>query len=285
MQTRFHPYWHIIIAATIGAFGGLVTKQLALPATTISFFRLAVPVIILFFSVKKQHALRHKPYDKSMLLASLLNAIRVGLYFFAFLYTSISNAVIMLYTWPIFASLFSMIFLKESITKKKMFLLVLAFVGIICMYATFPFHLSYRDAIGMAAMLVSAALFAFTVVIFKKQLATYSNTETIFYQNLVGTIVFLPFLFIHHPFPTVPQIGVISLYSFLIGIVGFFLIFSALKKITVVEYAILSYWEVIAGVLVGMVFLHETLTWNMVLGGSLIILAGIGLAQKRLSQS
>ena len=49
-----------------------------------------------------------------MLIASSINAARMFLYFIGFTYASIANAVIVLYTWPIFATLLGLMFLKEK---------------------------------------------------------------------------------------------------------------------------------------------------------------------------
>ena len=90
-------------------------KLINLPATTITFFRMFVPVAILlgYFCWKKIKLF--KGNYGYLLLASSFNAVRMFLYFLAYLYTSVGNAVIMLFTWPIFATIFSAIFLKEKV--------------------------------------------------------------------------------------------------------------------------------------------------------------------------
>lgn len=49
---KLNPYLAIIIAATIGGSSGVFIKLLDLPATTITFFRMAVPVIVLLAYLK-----------------------------------------------------------------------------------------------------------------------------------------------------------------------------------------------------------------------------------------
>jgi len=278
---KLNPYLAIILASTIGGSSGVFIKLLDLPATSITFFRMFVPVAVLlvYFLLNKTRLFRG--HYGIMLVASGLNATRMFLFFIGYLYTTIGNAVIILFTWPIFAAIFSAMFLKEKVSVRTATLIGLAFTGIVVMYMDKEISLGNRDFIGMAAMLFSAMIFAITAVIFKKKLTYYSRTETIFYQNLIGALVFLPFIFINTPPPSLLQFSVASLYGFLIGIVAFLLFFLALRKLKMSHYSLFTYWEVLAAVFFGAVFFGEAITANMIIGGGLILLSGILLRKQR----
>ena len=278
---KLNPYLAIIFAATIGGSSGVFIKLLNLTSTSITFFRVFIPVILLlaYFSWKKIKLFQGN--YKIMLIASGLNAARMFLYFFAYLYTSIGNAVIILFTWPIFATIFRAVFLKEKVSKKTASLIGVAFLGIIIMYMNKEISFGNKDFIGTAAMLLSAIIFSITAVIFKKELKNYTKTETIFYQNLVGAIVFLPFIFINKPIPTIAQTAVASLYGFLVGIVAFLLFFFALKKLKMSHYSLFTYWEVPAALIFSAIFFKEVITLNMIIGGGLILVAGLLLRKEK----
>lgn len=265
----------MIIGTTIGGSSGVFIKLLNLPATSVTFFRMAIPVLVLLVYFRWKQVELFRGNYRIMLVASGLNAMRMFLFFAAYLYTTIGNAVIMLYTWPIFGSLFSAIFLREHISRRTAFLIGLAFTGIIIMYLNTGVSLASNDFLGMGFMLLSAILFSITAVIFKKELSNYSKTQTIFYQNLVGAVVFLPFILTNTPPPTVLQISVASIYGFLIGIVGFLLFFYALGKLKLSHYSLFTYWEVVAALFFGVIFFGESITLNMIAGGGMILLAGI----------
>ncbi len=277
---KFNPYLAIILAATIGGASGIFIKLIDLPATTITFFRMAVPVIILLGYLHYKGIRLFRGNYRMMMLASVLNALRMFLFFVGYLYASIGNAVIILFTWPIFGTLFSAIFLKEKVSVRTSILIGLAFLGIVTMYVDTEISFGNEDFIGMAAMLFSAIFFAITAVIFKQKLKVYSRTETIFYQNLVGAVAFLPFVFINTPIPSALQMGAASFYGILIGIVAFMMFFYALKRLKISHYALFTYWEVIAALFFSLLFFGEDITWNMVLGGGLILATGI-LLRKR----
>ena len=278
---KLNPYLAIIIAATIGGSSGVFIKLIDLPATTITFFRMAVPVIVLLGYLHYKRTKLFRGNYRIMMVASVLNATRMFFFFVGYLYTSIGNAVIILFTWPIFGSLFSAIFLKEKVSVRTALLIGLAFTGIVVMYLNKEISFGNEDFIGMAAMLLSAILFSITAVIFKKELVYYSKTETIFYQNLVGAVAFLPLLFIYTPVPSAMQIGAASLYGFLIGIVAFTLFFYALRRLKMSHYALFTYWEVIAALFFGVLFFQKQITWNMLIGGSLILATGIMLRKEK----
>lgn len=268
-----NPYWEVILAGIIWGSSGFFIKYLALPTTTVTFFRLAVPTILLFIFLTIKKIKLFQGNNRLIILASTLNAGRIFLYIVGFTFASIGNAVIILYTWPIFATFFAMIFLQEKVHTRNFSLIFIALTGVALIYFQKEFSFSDNNFLGMTAMLFSAAIYALTIIIFKKESEKYSTYETVFYQNVVGAIVFLPFIFFNKPFPTLFQTNQAVGYAVLIGIIGYALFFSALKRINASSAAFLSYIEVVSAILLGVIFFQEQLTWNMVLGGSMILVA------------
>lgn len=123
----------------------------------------------------------------------------------------------------------------------------------------------------MLAMLISASLSAVTTLLFKLQSENYTKQQLVFFQNVAGAIIFLPFLFINQPYPNFSQSSLASLYSLLIGLVAFLLWFSALKKIKASTLAIISYTEVVSAIILGALILKEGITLNMIIGGGIIL--------------
>lgn len=276
-----NPYLALIIGMLIGSSAGVWIKYLALPATTIAFFRLAAPLLVTFVYLKFKQVKLFTGNYKIMLLASLFNAIRLFFYFVAFLYTSITNAIIILFTWPIFAALFGVIFLKEKITRRQIMLFAMAFSGIIFMNIGQEFSTSNSDMVGMGAMLISAIVLAMANVSYKRAISGYSNMETIFYQNFLGAFLFFPFIFINSPVPTMTQTGVGIFYALLIGIGAFFFMFTAMRKLKMLHYSLFKYIEVIFNIMFGVIFFSDAITLQILIGGGLIIAAGIMLRKDK----
>lgn len=265
-------YLELVVASFIFGSTGVFVKILHLPPTTLTFFRLAIPTLALFLYlfIKRVRLFRGK--NGWMLIASTINAVRSLLFFIAYTFTTISNATLAGSIGPVFIFIYSAIFFKEKITPFKSLLLVMAIAGVFILYSNQPITLSNKDFLGMSLALLSTALYNLTIIIFKKESLKYSPPETIFYQNLLGTFLFLPFLFINKPFPALWQLSLVSFSSFLIGVVGFALYFSALKKVSAAGVSLATFDSVVA-VCFGVLIFKEHLTANMIIGGTLILLA------------
>jgi drug/metabolite transporter (DMT)-like permease len=79
--------------------------------------------------------------------------------------------------------------------------------------------------IGFFAITISAVISALQRFRQKDLMMHADNTQMVFYQSLVGAIVFFPFLFINTPMPTIHQSTIAIIFSLLIGIAGFYLYF------------------------------------------------------------
>jgi drug/metabolite transporter (DMT)-like permease len=269
-----NPYLELVLVSFIFGSAGVFVKILHLPPTTLTFFRMAVPSIAVFLYLKFKKVRIFRGNNKLILVASVLNAVRLFFYFLAFTLATIGNATIVSSISPVFVFIYSLLFLKEKITPLKVTLLFTAIIGVILLYINQPISFTNKDFVGMGFALLSTAIYSLTVVIFKKELDRYSKTETIFYQNIVGAFVFLPFLFINKPFPSYGQITLAVFSQFLIGAVAFFLFFSALKKVSAVAISIATFDSVIS-VILGVLIFHEVLSLNMIIGGVLILLSSI----------
>lgn len=261
----------IVLCALIAGNNGILIKHMTTLSTgAIAFFRTMVPVLILAPVLFSKTTPLFKGNYKKMLLASTINAVRLYFYLIAFIYTSIGNAIILVYSWPIFVFLIEVRYYKKPLLKKQVLLLLLAFVGMILTYANKSFSFENSDMIGMAAAIMCAIGYAVTVVMFKSESYNYSQEQTIVFQNLVSSVFFLPFIFF---LPKVDwgQIGVGIFYGFLIGIVVFKLFFYGLKYLAASTASSLMYIEVISAIALGYFVLNETLSLNTLMGGTLIL--------------
>ncbi len=267
------PHIKVIAAAILFGSSGVFIKYLNLPVAVITFFRMAVPLAVItawyLLSGKRPPLIR----SGWMLTASALNALRMVLYFIGYTYASIGDAVILLYTWPVFATLYSAAFLGEGLDRRRVLAVISAVAGTTLIHLNKDLSFGNREVLGLAAILLSAAIYAVTVIIFKRESKSHTHWDTIFYQNLLGAFIFLPFALTAGPLPGPGRAGVAVLYALLIGVIGFGLFFSALRKLPASTASLLTYVEVLSGVAFGIALFSETLTWSVLAGGFLIILA------------
>lgn len=263
----------VILAALIAGSNGILIKAMpSLSTGAIGWFRAGIPVLVLLPGLIKSNQLRVKGNTKILVWASVINAVRTYFFLLAFIYTSVGNAVVLFYVYPLFITLIETTIYKVSINRSQIYLMLLAFVGIGFTYADKPFSFESRDFIGMLAAVLAAIGYAFFVSIFKRQTQDCNRNQLLFYQNLAGAILFLPFLLMVKQVAW-PHVGIGIGYGLLIGIVQFGLFFFGLKYLNATMAASLMYLEVLSAVVLSYFILDETLTWNTYVGGTLILIS------------
>lgn len=266
----------VLAAATLWGTGGLFIRFAALRPETIAFFRMAVPfVLISAWFLLRAHKISREGLGLR-LTASFLNAIRMYFFFLAFEYTSVSIAIVTLYTWPIFATLFALPINREPISRTRFFYLMTAFGGVLVLYlAPGAGRLGGDDVLGISAMLFSAAIHALAVVLLKRAQPGGSNFETTFFQNLVGAIVFGGYFLLRgEPIAPAQLAWALSLGA-VVGFFGFTLFFVGLHRVSTARASNLTYFEIPVAVATGTVLLGEPLGWSTVVGGAIISFAVI----------
>ncbi len=269
----------VVLCALIAGTNGLLIKYMSSMTTgSIAWFRAIIPILFIVPVLRKEGMLQFKGNTKKVLLASAINAARMYLYLIAFIYTSIGNAVVLFYSYPIFVAAIETFLYKVKISKAHILFLILAFSGIIVTYANKPFSFESDDFIGMMAAIGASVGYAVTVVIFKSETENYTKDQLIFFQNIVGAFLFLPFV-ITLPESKIEHMGLGILYGFLIGIVVFKLFFFGLKYLTAATATSLMYLEVVSAILLGYFILDEKLTWNTLFGGLCIVISSFYISR------
>ncbi|BAW97357.1 hypothetical protein NIES970_23080 [[Synechococcus] sp. NIES-970] len=266
-----NPVLQLAIATLILGTSGVYIKLADLSPFVMTFFRAGIPLIF----VSALFLYRREPLfwgaTPFLLLISFLDAVRGLCYIIGFSYADLSSAVVILYTWPLFTTLFSWIFLKEAIPRRNLWLLPCFILGIAVIYANSEINLSSRSFLGLTSVLIAAVLVAATVVMYKIKAADFSVYRLIFYQNLVAGVVSFPFLLGTYPGPNPFQFTMGGIYGVSIGIIGFMLFFSALTKLPASTTALLCYLEILSTIFCGIVFFQEQLSPNVILGAGLIL--------------
>lgn len=279
---RQKAFYLVVGAALLSGISGVIVKFMAIPATSMAWIRMATPTIIigLWLLYKGRNILR--PGFKMMLTASVFNTIRMLFFFLAYIYTSISNTIIVLYTWPIFAVLFSVIFLKEKVSIRQYALLFTSFLGILIVYAGHEFSLADDDFKGLTAGVICALFYSLTVIIFKSKTNEFDPFETIFFQNFLGALVFLPFFVTNTPVPRPLDWTLGLTHGVVIGIIMFTMFFYGLRTIKASTASMITYIEVIAAITFAYLMLDEVPRPNMIIGAVLILFSTLMLQKKGL---
>jgi drug/metabolite transporter (DMT)-like permease len=205
------------------------------------------------------------------------------LYVMAFKLTSVGNAVVLLYLWPIFALVFESARTKRAPGASRIGLVALSFAGVVVMNLHRGLGLSKGDLYGSLLMIASAAGYAVTVILFKKALESVGEADVVYFQNVVGAVVYLPFLIAGIVSAPARDIALGVVYGGTVGLLGFFCYFFAMKRLPIFQYGALAYTEVPIGMILGVLILGEGFVPNQLVGAIIVITASL-LAQRLRSE-
>ncbi len=261
----------IVLAGILAGTGGIFIKYISVSPASIAWMRTAVPSLLLLGWFLFRGTPLFHTHPIKMWGVSALNALRMYLFIVAFVYTSIGNAAILFYSYPIFTTILDIKILGEKVSTKQFLLLGLTFLGMLIAYSDQDISFQDNDFIGMAAAVVSAIVYSFTVIIYKSESEHYSRNELIFYQNLLGTIVFFPFLISDLDIISIQDMTLGFSYAIVIGLGVFGLFFYSLRSLKASTATAIMYLEVASAILLSYIVFGDALSSHMIIGGSLII--------------
>jgi len=274
------PILSVLAGATLGASSGLYIKGVGFSSLAMTGFRMGIPFFLTLPSmIRGGRALGAPESRKGLWTASAINAVRMLLFVMAYKMTSVGNAVVLLYLWPIFALVFDAIRTKQAPGAARVGLVAMSFAGVVVMNLHRGFGLSGDDFYGSLLMIVASAAFAVTVIMFKDALASVRETDAVYFQNAVGAVVYLPFLIAELGSAPLIDIAIGAGYGASVGMAGFFFFFFAMKRLPIFQYGALAYSEVPIGVLLGVLVLGESFAPNQLAGAVIVVVASF-LAQR-----
>lgn len=202
----------IIIAAFCFAIMNMFVKLSGdLPSIQKSFFRNLVAVFIAFSILKKSGVGFHieKRNIGLLLVRSICGTIGIIANFYAVDHLLLSDASIIQKLSPFFVIIFSYFLLKENVTKKQVFSIIIAFVG--TLFVVKPsFQNTELTASFVALIGAMGAGAAYTVVRMLSQ-RDVKGPQIVFYFSLFSCLSVVPYLIYQFEPMTYQQIGFLLL--------------------------------------------------------------------------
>jgi len=216
--------------------------------------------------------------DRALFAAiGLIAALHFGLYIASLSYTSIAHSLALVYTAPIFVALFSWLFLKEEMSRRKWLGTLVAVVGV-AILAGFEPEFNRRMFWGDLLALGSAICFGLYSVAGRSQRNRYSLFAYAGSVYALAALWLLPAAAINltpggytgRAIASILALGLLPLA------LGHTLYNAALRRTRATPVNLIATQEVTGGVILGMLLLQEIPSLNS-LAGALITLAGIVL--------
>lgn len=283
----------VLIATLFWGMMGVTSRTLTnagIDSMSISFFRCLIAsigfsIFLLIFNRKA-----FKVDLKGIIISGIYGIVTFGLSFTTFNIAvervPIAVATVLMFTNPIWVTIFNAIFFKEKITSRKAFIILLAITGCVLISNIFGVGFENLDVIGLLIGLSTGILFALQLVIPRFFTDTYSKDSMLIYGFIFSTIA-LAFFTNFDSIGTAissnssPVFVIANILS--IGVLSTFIANIAYVKAT--DYietgvaSVLVALEPVLGSLFAYLVYGETLTAFQLLGGVFIIAAAIWLAR------
>lgn len=273
---RLSGYGEIITAAVLWGTAGIFAEMISgMTAQSIIFYRVAFAftILLVFFilsgNLKK---LRLQDKKKYLVLFSVFQISTMLAYFISLKESSVQVAVLLLYTAPVYVTLFSPLFLKEGSTKKGLLALCIAIAGVILIIDPGKLETSWGST-GILAGLISGISYAFQIITSKYISKSYTGYSQAFWSFMIGAIILLPVAFV--PVEVVSgNLADLILLAIIPTILAVSLYFNGLKKVRASNASILGLIEPVSAVILSAIILHENISVPVILGGALILIGG-----------
>jgi drug/metabolite transporter (DMT)-like permease len=278
----------ILFAAALWSTTGFFSRSLfarGMDPLAVGFWRSAAGVLLLFsYLFARRRALLHVS-GRDLVFFALFGFTSITLFSYFYLTTihliTLAGAAVLLYTAPAFAVVMAAAFLKEPLTIRKGFCVLLALGGAFLVVegyqaAAFRFNLP-GILTGLAAALTYAG---YSIFGRKAALARYHHWTTVFYSLLFGTL-FLGALAVPRGLAVpmnLPAAASLLLFGLLTTVLAYGLYNRGLQEVEAGRAGIVAASEVVLAVLWGVFVFQESLTlWQGV--GIVLVLAATLLIQ------
>ena len=184
---------------------------------------------------------------------------------------------------PIFVTLMSYIFLRDKVSLKQIYLIVLMVVGAFLLSTSGNVELISQTQIGDLFVALSLIFFSYAYIPAKRMGKKIdSMTITIVNNLLGGLILFSIMLFLPiNIFPiSSTNVWLILSYVLSFSVIGLYLYFAALRKTKPWIVSSLLSLSSIVGAAIGYVWLNETINTIQILGAIIILVTSYLIARK-----
>jgi drug/metabolite transporter (DMT)-like permease len=281
MSLSFKGYGEIITASILWSFAGILAKKISwMSAQGIIFYRVTFAILIFFICLYFSGNLNKiKLKDKKiyLLLFSLFQVATMLTYFIAVLNASVSVAVLLLYTAPVYTTALSPLLLIEKSTKTGWFALILSISGILTIVDIEKIDFSLQS-VGIFAGIISGISYALQIITSKYISSTYSGYTQAFWSFVIAMLILLPAGIVQFD-AVYGNITYLVLLAIFPTILAVSLYFNGLNKVKASSASILGLIEPLSAVILAVLILNEKISPPLVFGGALI-LAGAAIVTR-----
>ena len=254
----------VFLTAILWSSGGLFIKLISLNAMQLSFFRCLIAAIVFALLFRKKLLV----VNGFTLINAAFYAIVLSTFVIATKTTTAANAIFLQSTAPIYVLIFEPIINKTKQERINVITIAVCFIGMIFFFLgeISPGHLE-----GNLIALLSGIMFAAFFLGMRKNGKEFQQSS-IFYGNILVSIICIPFLFNMKPlsFDDIWMVTFLGVFQIAFA----YALFSyGLKRILAVEASIISMFEPVLNPVWVLIGYGEMPSFFAAIGGGIIIIA------------
>lgn len=244
-------------------------------AITVVFLRFLFSAILLwgYFNIKK---IDYKVSKELLIEVFIIGVIGyaatcVALYW-AYEYIPVGVATILHFTYPLVVTFLSFFIFKEELHLKKIISLILSIIGLVILVGFSKVHFAFW---GVFLALLSGILYSiYILAIGHSKIKKIDSLVLTFYVSIFSALSILPVALVTHTFIFEMNIEIFIAVLLLAIVCTLFALLAFLKSIKIIgasNASILSTFEPITSVILGVILFKEKLTLSIIVGSLLII--------------
>jgi drug/metabolite transporter (DMT)-like permease len=252
---------------------------------SIVFFRSCIAAIfigLVCIAIRQAGALRLRD-PRATLLVGLFQGAMIGLIMAALRMTSVSNALFLLYTAPIFSVLLARVFLKERIAATTWAGIGVALLGVLCIVDPRTISFDSAHALGNLLALGAGLSLAAMTVAAKPLSRRVSGHYIVFWQYLVIAVLTLPFIRVASPTTLLANWWQIGGLGVVCTGIAYLWYMRGVRHVPAQHVLIVASLEPLVGTAMAALILGESLSHLALVGAALIVLGAYGVARTRLA--
>lgn len=235
-------------------------------------------VIVLSYLVLNRKPIRKLFGSRILWILGITNGIGFALEFYGLTMTSASIASFLINVNVVFMAIFSAILLKERITRRTTIGILLGLVGVFLITTGGDIAtITGSSALGNLIILAAGIVWAYSNIYNKKavmelSLSPMEVTESMIFISflaVVPLILITDTLFVITPF----TVGSMIYLTVFCTILGFYIFYLALRKLSVVNAGLVLLFEIVVAVATSFIFLGETIPPLGLMGGIFIAIS------------
>ncbi|NMM64481.1 EamA family transporter [Clostridium sp. P21] len=275
-------YIYSIISAILFGAAGLFVKLIlktGLDSISLLTVQYIIAVLLMFVVAfikekEKLHVTKKQLFNLAI-LGIVGNTFMTIFYYKAFEYLPVAVVTMLLFTYPIMVLIYSAIFEKRKLGRKKVLIMFLAFLGCLLTLNILSGGFKY-SAVGIVFGLLSAVFYAFMNLYTEKKLEGIDSLSINAYSTLFSLISLLLYKWPYFLFEgniKIESFIYIVILAVVCEIIPLTLLYSAIKYIGSLKVSIISNLEIPTAMIVSFFVLKEHVYLTQIIGAGLIVYA------------